>query len=217
VPHKGKFMQKNQNSNKAKLNLLMFKYFSYLNYVAAVLIIGAGFIFIIRPKYGEIGNEVEAKLAGYRFQLDERDNYLNRLIDLNRIYEKIDKSNRDKIGGMLPEDYNGTDLMRQLEKIVKSNGALLTSLNIIADGEAIKSKNSKSKSAGSGGSSPQRTVPENVGKIYAELEIEGVNYSVLKKLLASLENSIRLIDVEEVNFIPEDMTVKIQLAAYYLK
>jgi hypothetical protein len=207
-----------QNSNKAKINYLAFKYFPFLIIAVSCLVFAVGFFYIIKPKYNTVASEVESKLSDYRSQLETRDSYLNKLVDLNQVFEKIDKNDRDKIDGILPGKEDGADLMRQLEKIVRSNGALLSSLNIEKAKAAASPKNPKDKSkpkeaiAASG-----RAIPEGVGKLDASMDVEGVNYNVLKKLLASFENSIRLIDVEKIDFDPAGMSAKITLSAYYLK
>jgi hypothetical protein len=205
-----------QNANKAKINLLAFKYFPIFIIAVSCLILATGFFYILKPKYNTVASEVEAKLSDYRSQLEARDGYLAKLLELNQVYEKIDKNDRDKIDGMLPFKEDGADLMRQLEKIVRTNGALLSTLNIEKAKAVVAPKNAKDKSK-TKETTAGRAIPEGVGKLDASMDVEGVNYAVLKKLLASFENSIRLIDVEKIDFDPAGMKAKISLSAYYLK
>ena len=49
------------------------------------------------------------------------------------------------------------------------------------------------------------------------MEIIGVNYDGLKKLLATIENNLRLMDVNKIDFDPGARTVTLEVALYYLK
>jgi hypothetical protein len=212
-------MQSIQNTNKAKLNLIIFKYFSWLNAILAIVMIGAGFIYILKPKYRMIGGEIDTKLAEYRSQLEARDKYLNNLIDLDRTYQKISPEDREKINGILPGGADAGELMRQLELIVKSNGGSLSSLNIVEN--RAKPKTAKAAQGKSKKNAEdlflERKLPEGAEKFQVELTIEGLNYQSMKKLLASFENSVRLMDVEDVSFESAGAKMTVMLSAYYLK
>jgi hypothetical protein len=212
-------MQSTQNTNKAKLNLAIFKYFSWLNVILAIVMIGAGFAYVLKPKYRMISGETEIKLAEYRDRLEARDKYLNNLIDLDRTYQEISPEDREKINGILPGSADAGELMRQLELIVKSNGGSLSLLNIVYNRPKPKTPRAAQYNNKKNAEDPflERKLPEGAEKFQVELTIEGLNYQSMKKLLASFENSVRLMDVEEVSFESAGAKMTVMLSAYYLK
>ncbi len=201
----------NSSSSNAKINLILFKYFKYLNLAFAVIIIGAGYLYILKPKYQSTVRNIQAELDSMQADLDDRNRYLQNLIELERAYYAIGDSDREKANGILPDEQNDEELLRKLEAIVRANGSLLSSLSVK---DEVAGANNASKTMMAGKSAD---LQKRVGSISVELKVDSANYSVFKRLLAMIENSVRLMDVQEVDFDPGKMTASLKITTYYIK
>ena len=61
------------------------------------------------------------------------------------------------------------------------------------------------------------TVPQNIGVINLNLEVTAIDYTGFKNLLRTLENNLRLFDITELSFIPDENAASFVLSTYYYK
>jgi hypothetical protein len=206
-------MQQETAGNNQKINLFFFHYFKWLNVLCAILLLSLGGMYILKPKYNIVITDTLNKLEELQIDLEARNAYLNKLLELQRIYEKVDSGDKDKINNILTKGPNKEALMRQIEAIVKNNGSLLNSLMIESEKDALPA----AEAAKGAIPAAVRANASEVGTIHIKLDVSSVNYAVLKRLLATFENNIRLMDLEDLSFNPSGMSANIALKTYYLK
>ncbi len=181
-----------------------FKWFIIL---VVVIILLSGYFFLLKPK-----RESSEKMLRVINQKREEDYYnkkeeLKKIKDLLLVYSRISSSYIDKINSIAPPDID--DLFTEMNQLISNQGLFVQSLNInkvnIRDPKlAKKNKNDQEYS-------------EEIGGIKVSISVRGTDYEAFKNLLHSLENNLRLIDVERVDFDPKSQSTKLLLSTYYTK
>ncbi len=204
-------MERNLNKTSAKnarlnrLNGFMSAYFNWLLVLVVALILIFGYVLVIGPKYKQVGK----KLALVNDNLDQKfsdlSRYLNKLKEINQSYNNVRLDNLDKIKKFLPNDPQVEDLFEKLQLVCEKNGVLLSSLSVMP---------SKSDGVPAG---PNNKVPGGVGTVQITMSVGGLSYGGFKNFLATLENSLRLIDISNLGYNPQNESGSISMTAYYLK
>lgn len=195
------------------VNIFLMRYFRLIIIAVCILLIAASYLYLIKPKYSKI-SEIETKskenneairndLASYYLQLEK----------YSQSYEKIDQEIVDKINIMLPENSKSEELLSQIEDIVRNRALSLSSIEIEVD----ETKSSASNIKAGANKDAKGSLPANVGIMKIKLEVLGVNYEKLKNLLSSLENNLRLMDIENLEFSPTDRKASFEISTYYYK
>lgn len=126
----------------------------------------------------------------------KRDIYEKNLSNLNELqaikenvlsrYNLINQDNLDRMDKMLPSKVNSIEAILEVEKIAKSAGMSLKTIDAMnPDGEKI-SENLKKES-------------EKINGIPINMKLSGP-YSSFVVFLGFLEKNLRLVDVEKINF-----------------
>lgn len=201
--------------SKKKALALFMRYFKILPPVLIMIILILGYFILIKPKYNKVRNEIETAIRQKEDNYQTYENYFNKLNDLKRVYNKVDANNLQKINHLLPSEPEVEEILVQLESIVLRNGLLLSSVEL--DWEKAEPQKESRKSAALRQNSEEGEMPQEIGRIRATLEVAGTDYTALKNLLKTLENNLRLIDVEGIEFFPGSDTVTLTMSSYYLK
>lgn len=149
---------------------------------AAVLI----FVTWTQPKFFEIQQfhlleaDYNNALANSRELQKIRDDFLSR-------YNSISPSDLERLNKLLPPNMEAIKLIIQIESIAKGRDIWLNRIDVESVGSA-----SKNKFSVSGGGKLYNVVP-------LSMSVSG-GYDNLLMFLADLENSLHLLDVEEMNF-----------------
>lgn len=64
---------------------------------------------------------------------------------------------------------------------------------------------------------PEISLPSGVERLNIAVKVVNCDYIGMKKILALLENSLRLIDIQKVTYDPSRASVVLEMSAYYLK
>lgn len=180
---------------KKQINLYLSHYFLTGTVVISILILAFGYFFIILPAQEKTSsNTTQNKIEQDRISANLT-KQLTELNDINGAYQKINKNDISRLKEILPSDPEKEDLMKQMEILVSQYGLMLKSMQV-EDGKAD-----------SGG----------LGKVNITLDVSGTDYSGLKNLLSALENNLRLLDIQSVEFNPSDRSTNLTLVAYYQK
>ena len=217
---KTKEVKKKGINNTSVLNALSFlyhyKYFSA--FLISLLILILGYLFMIRPQMQsifdvqkqteEIKQEVKKKIAIY-------DSQINDLEVLLSAYEKISSSEKQAVEQILPDNQELKELFSQVTIIVEGSGLLLDSIEVFQEEETSGSSSESSRRK----KTTEIIEEDNTGiqKISIRININGISYPALKNLLASLQNNSRIINIQNIDFDPQDRKAEITLQAYYFK
>ncbi len=203
-----------------KIGLFVISYLRWLIIVAVVVVLVAGYFFLIGPKYKKIMQLTENDSQQAEIDYSKKKKELADLGTLATIYHHdIDADEIKKIDALLPAENPEEELFTQLEYLVAGNGLVMTSLVISPEKEATASQGDVPEQARSQEekTQPAITLPKEIGKIKANLNIIGVDYQGLKNILNTLENNLRIMDITYLNYAPPDGTLTLELYTYYLK
>lgn len=203
--------------NKSRVaNLFIMRYFSLLLVVVFVLIVAIGYFFVIQPKKESVKKNIETLNSQKQ---EEKDSLVKTIENFSAYidsYNQLDSGLLGQISLMLPDESDEDKLFLQMEYLFKKNGFFLRNLSVAK--QAPKALNSRQKSREEeSGQAVNQGVP-GVGEIILEVQLDALSYEEFKKLLALLEDNLRIMDVVDINFVEgaEDV-IDLKIKTYYLE
>ncbi len=211
--------QDNKNSEllKAKINGWLISYFNYLTLALSLVIFAVGLFFLVYPQYQQIAKDSQAAQAAMQKDYEDKYNYLSAIRNLKKAYQQVAAEDKSKIDAMVPPQNDLSDIIPEIESIVLKNGAVLNSIKLknddVPNQPRLKAEPGN-KSEPPAGIFSQ--LPQGVGRINIEIEMASVNYPVLKNIIKTLENNLRLLDVAKITYAVKETKVILNIYAYYL-
>lgn len=198
---------KGKSSLRQGINIFLSRYFKYLSVIIALLALAVSYFYLLKPKYDEIVLENNNIKSAQEAERKELDDYYDKVVDYIAEYKKIKKSDIEKISKLAPKDPDYEKLFTDFEKIIKEQGFILNSLSITPDERRADKKNNEPDA---------KADSSKIKKIKIEADISGVDYTSLKHLLGVIENNLRLMDIESLNWSPDNAGVQLEIITYYL-
>jgi len=159
-------------------------------------------LLIIKPKFEDLKN-IKIEIDSNEKLYLEKKEILKNMSSNNKV---VNKENVEKIEKMLLNKNNIEEFITQIDNIVRGNGLILSSISINDSGD-LPPSDSNTEATDTG-----------IGVVNLSMTIENVNYTLLKKLLASFENNLNIIDIKTLGFSGEDgSSVNISATSYYFK
>ncbi|MCX6792483.1 MAG: hypothetical protein NTY12_00480 [Candidatus Falkowbacteria bacterium] len=189
-------------------------FFNWFIILICLIILAAGYWWLIKPKYDFINNDTE--LSFRKTEYDEKVSYLKQLNDIKNLYKtSINQSDKDKIDLILSAgqdiDRLKIILLREVDKAVKERGAIIDNVVI------TPLDNSKEKMIKISDESKKGQSFDKLGLVQVSFDVKSINYEQLKRLLARLESSLRIMDVTDLNFDPVARSGGVKLLTYHLE
>lgn len=191
-----------------KTNKFLSANFKWFVVMLSLSIIAFGYFKILKPKY-ELTRETLD-----RTNQDQQQDYYARKRELEKItnavltFSKVTPDYMEKIRSVAPSDISR--IFTEINKIFVDNGLLINSLTINeidARDPKIK-KTSKEKDYFASG---------DIGKLNISTAVMGADYESFKRLLVSLENHLRLVDVQSLSFDPVNRVTSLSMVTYFNK
>ncbi|MDD5290561.1 MAG: hypothetical protein PHZ04_00400 [Patescibacteria group bacterium] len=198
-----------------KINVLLSRYFKWLVVFFVLVVFALGYFLLLKPKYDEIAKLASDGQSDREQEYLERRTYLDSLENLVAVFRSVKLSDQEKIDYILKKKDVPEELFSQIEAIVKKNGLLLKSLKI--EPVEAESKSSSQKVSRTTEEKAVVSLPPEIGKTKATIEVMGIDYFGLKSLLTSIENNLMLMDVVSMDFVPAGNSVQLTFYTYYLK
>lgn len=204
-----------KNAQKAMrlFNLVLTSYFNAAVAIIVILVLAVAVIFFLLPKYQQVAAEKAKVQQAQNNQYADLLSYYNKLVHYKAAYAAIRQTDKDNLNTMLPDENQHELLFTQISALIKQQGLLLTSLSITPDNS---SANTKSRSTAKT-SAQSDNLPAGVGSIKVNMSLSGVSYSSLLSLLSALENNMRLIDVNSIQYSPDTGVASLDATTYYVK
>lgn len=213
-PAAGAAPKKSSAVLKIKINKFLINYFNYLILALGAIITVAGLFILVYPKYQQIAKtnkEIRKNfLAGY----EARSDYLNSVRDLKKSYQSITDGDKAKIDAMAPKQSDAGAIITEIESIAASNSAILNSIRIepVGSGGQVEVKENKETAAGI-----FNQPPTGAGLVKIEVKLSAVDYQVLKNIIKTFENNLRLFDIAKINFKVSENQALLNIYSYYLQ
>lgn len=191
------------NNFKATMN----EYFGLVSFSAVFIIVIAGWLGLLVPKYQALQETTAQEYAKSNDVLQKKQNYLEELKDLEAIYESLNHSALVKLESALPHEDGIPSLFTQLENIV-SNQSL----------EIINLDASEASAVSQIGSAPAASKDQTIQHVNFTLQVKGIKtYQDLRTFLTAIEQSMRIIDIQALQYQPEGDTYAFNMRAYFLQ
>lgn len=202
---------------KVKINEFLIKYFNYLAFSLGLVILAAGLYITVYPKYRQVSEENREAKNNLQTEYETKFNYLESIRDLKKSYQSINDEEKAKIAKMVPDLRDSSSIITEIESIAVRNGAILTSIKIEPESDggrtSLKAEPEEAKESLAG---IFNQPPQGVGLIKMEVNLSSVNYAVLKNIIKTFENNLRLFDIAEVNFNASENQAILNIYSYYL-
>lgn len=180
------------------LKLIFARFYKTIFGLLILIIMGAGYYFILAPKYHEAGQASRTKLTLAQTELEKRKQYYADLQQLVANYQKISPAEIQKLKLILPQGKDIPGLLVQFQALATKNNLLLSSLNFNdATGDNDKAK---------------------IKTISISVELFGGSqnsYTEIKNFISSIETNLRLFDVDSVFFSPDSANYSLTIFTYY--
>lgn len=203
---------KSKNESLKKLSGFLAAYFNLLTALIVVIILSAGFVMVLWPKYQQV--DAQVKLANEQLEKEyiKLSGYLKKLQTINNDYGNINQDSINKIRKFLPAKPETESLIEKMEFVAKNNGVILNSLDIESGQGRPDEKTGEIMPP-----PPSADLPAGVGVVKITMNMTGASYGVLKNLITVLEKSLRLMDITNLTFNPGDESVVLIINTYYLR
>lgn len=194
---------------KIKIDRFLIDYFNYLILALGLVILAAGLFILVYPKYQQISKASEEAKNNLQIKYEARLNYLNSIRNLKKSYQSINDGDRDKIAVMAPAASDTSIIITEIEAIAVRNSAIMTSIKI--ESQSAGGRESKEALAGI-----FNQLPPGVGLVKIEVNLSSVNYSILKNIIKTFENNLRLFDIAKISFNVSENKALLNIYSYYL-
>ncbi len=191
----------NEPSESGLLNTvlpLLHRYLTPLIILAGIVILAGSYVFLLRPKYSSITEELQALIQSKEDDKDMMDRYLIRLRGYQQSFALLDDADKQALEKILPAKYDQEDLFALIDSFTRGQGAELTSMEI------GKKLSARSTGPGSG-----------IASVLISMNVSGLNYRGLKSFLAAFEQSMPLMDVINVSYTEGVDSVAFKVLTYY--
>lgn len=192
-------IKKSTDSEPEKKNFqyVIRHYGSLLMYAQILLILAIGLFVFVYPKWQEVTSDTEGGLAHWQ---DKRDQLEDALVDaqkLVKIYNNLDKAEREKLTKILPAKEQVPQLMSQLEALFATEELFVTSMNI--------------------NSTEEKTVGEKVRALSVEINFSAPqDYYQFRKVIEKLESNVRILSIKSFNYSSDLTDITMQADAFFV-
>jgi hypothetical protein len=199
------------------LGILMFNYFAkFFNLfiiLVCVIVLVAGYWWLIKPKYDFIATNQE--LTFREREYENKVEYLKQLGEIKNLYKSISQADKDKIDIILAwrqdVDRLKIALLRQVDKVGKEKGVTVDNIVI------TPLDNSFEKLIKINEPFKQNGLSDKLKLMQITFDVNNLSYAQLKQFLNRLEISLTIMDVTKLIFDPGTKQAKIELVTYYLE
>ncbi len=199
---------------KQKINMFLIGYFRWFIFLFVLLFLGAGYIFFLGPKYAQVQEVYSYISKEKKRDYLAQEEYSKELKDLIFIYNNISEKDLERMKMILPERNYQEGFFTNLEYLFLKQGFVLDYIRV-AKNSKVKNQIKKVVIEEVDGASEDQ-IAKDIGVISISLSVSGVTYENMKKLLASIENSLRIMDISKLDFSPGEERVSLEIKTYYL-
>ncbi len=207
--------ESDKNISKQKVADFLLGNFNQVIIFIVIIIIGSGFLFLLYPKYKQINNFNQSKIKILQAEYESKQKYLKALNEMKTAYSQIDPTLIAKIEAMAPKQAEVEKLISELEAVTIKNGLILSSLQI--DNSQIKNQTEVKANL-----EPNRTttadtlIISGLSQIKIALKVVGTDYYGLKNILRTIENNLRIMDINKIAYDDAKSETSLEIIVYYL-
>jgi hypothetical protein len=206
-------VEEKTESNKLftkQFNKFLSDYYNWIVGCTVILVLIAGFFSLLLPKYQQTVDYLSATNQQNVLDYSSKQAELNKVQQLIASYNAIDKKYIDKVNSIAPAVQNKEELFSQVNYLVSVNQLSLNSISLsISDGYANDNLLPITPA--------EQPISDGLQTVAIDISVSGTNYESFKNFLSSIENNLRLMDVQSVIFDPNGQTTNLIINTYYSK
>lgn len=214
---------------RRSLNRILSMRFRWVSFSVITIIVLLGYYFFLNPKLSEIRRVGVFDLARTKEQLELKRDIYQTTKELHDRYNQLNLENVELLAGLLPDRQQLPELFVQVEALALASNLRLDNVGFAEVGTTSAATRAAAPATGEGGAAAAKTPPapqaaavrsrQTLKKLSVTFSVSGGNgYSDLKKFLANVESSLRLLDVQSLSYTPgEDERYQINAITYYLQ
>lgn len=164
----------------------------------SALIIGAAYFLFIGPLLDQAARGHQYDPVSRRYDTEKAENQLKASEEIVADHESVNAEYRVKSATALPSKPEIPALVAAVDSLVRQAGLQLTAIDIVQAKDPLKGA-------------------LDLGVLNIAMNVSGGDYPALKRLLVSLERSLRLIDVLAISFNPQSATYQMSARSYFMR
>lgn len=169
--------------------LLLIRYFWYVTIVLMAVVVFGGYNLLVKPKLALLQAGGLLDVQSYENILLQEKQYLNRVTILDQEYKKLDAARLEKLAYVIADKLDVPGLLYVFESLDTQHG-------IIPDNFTYES---------------------NKGVTKVKISFKEKDYYQFKDYLKTLEDSVRIMDITNVQMSVRQSDYTIELSTYYLE
>lgn len=198
-----------------ELNRFLGSYFKWLVFSVVIVIFLAGYFSLLRPKYDQTMNLINIINRQEQLDFAAKNEELQKIKDLLKIYASIDKKYVDKVMAIAPVKKNKEELFSEINYLVARNG-LFTNGVSLSQGSSYSDLQAKMEALA--GTRPKDYFTSgDLEAVTVSFVVQGTDYDTFKRFLSSVESNLRLMDVISIGFDPNGKSATLVINVYYTK
>ena len=203
---------------KVKINGFLISYFGYLVWGLAIIIFAVGLLLFVYPNYRQLGQANRAAKENLLAENDKKADYLNSVTNLKKSFQLVKAEEVRKIVTMLPSGSDASGIISEIERIALRNGAILRSVKVNAEADrgAVRQRAELAEKTEPPAGIFEK-LPAGVGRLKIEVSFGSINYPVLKNIIKTFENNLRLFDISKIDYGATDNKATLIIYSYYLQ
>jgi len=170
------------------MEIFLFRYFVHLIVILAIAILLGGYLIFIRPGLSLLAPGGNLDIKTYQNILSREKTYLSKVEKLYRDYKSLDPVKLEKLGYLIADSLDEPSLWSLIQTINTQQGIM-----------------------------PDVTFASDKGITRIKISFSGKDYFAFKDYLKTFENSVRLMDVDNLQMSVIDGNYSLEITTYYLE
>lgn len=210
--------KKQANLLKAKLNNFLINYFSYLAWGLAIIVFSLGLLLFVLPNYKKINQSNQMAKESLLVEYEKKAEYLKSVIDLKKSFQLISAEEEKKLKALVPVSGDTSGIISEIEQVALKNGAILNSVKVTPqDSKAVVKSKASSEEKDRVVAGIFNKLTPGVNSLKIEISLGAINYPVLKSIIKTFENNLRLFDIAKIDYDASGNKAVLIVYSYYLE
>jgi hypothetical protein len=221
-----------------RLNSFLNNYFHIFTILAIAGMLFDGYWYILRPQYDEIAGTLRKNIDERKVICTNKKTELANLQGVVNVYSGLNPDDLKKFDGLVPMEASTETTKDELWNevaylVITKSGFKVSAMNVLVNGNGgVASVANASPDAALPGATRSRSAistpdaasvpmassapaPSGVSRALITLSIENIDYAGLRKVLNVFENSLRVLDISDLEYNPLNRSVKFTIGTYY--
>jgi hypothetical protein len=202
-------------SNSSQLKKLF--YFSFfrnskaVSFGIAIVVLVVGGLWVLYPKYDSIRSNGILSYDSKKLALQNRNEHLSQINNMLKLYHELDKNDVDTANLVLPGESQIPELFVMMDQLGRDMDLRVSRIAFSGQGQTVATASPGIATTPATGGQLKR-LGITLGLDYGD----GISYGRFKEILSTLEQNIRIMDLNNVSYDASQQAITLNLNTYYL-